>query len=131
MQQKGASLFGIVPFQFRFRGQVSLILDIYYCFVDNDGKALHPTQIAKTTGISFAEVSRRLSATPELFVKLPARQGEVTRYRVTSSASARGHEEIEALLYRYAQRETWLLYAFSGMVLCLLLIVAMTIAPNA
>lgn len=122
-------MFGIIPFQFRFRGKVGRILDIYYCFIEADGKALHPTQIARRTGISFAEVARRLDSTPELFVKLPRRDG-VTRYRITTSASTRTPEETEALLIKYAKRESYLLYAFGSMVFALLLIVVLTIAPN-
>lgn len=122
-------MFGIVPFNFRFRGKTRRILDIYYCFLEEENTALHPTQIARRTGISFAEVARRLDATPELFVKLPRRDG-ITRYRVTTSASTRTVEENEALLLKYAQRESYLLYAFGTMVLAMLVIVVLTIAPN-
>jgi hypothetical protein len=121
-------VFGLIPFKFRFRGQVGKLLDIYYCMLET-GSGLHPTQIAKRTGISFAEVARRLDATPELFVKLPRREG-ITRYRITTSASARTPEEIEALLAKYASRESYLLYAFSCMVIILLAVVVLTIAPN-
>ena len=122
-------MFGIIPFRFRFRGKVRRILDIYYCFIDEGNVALHPTQIARKTGISFAEVARRLDATPELFVKLPRRDG-ITRYRITTSASTRTPEETEALLSKYAKRESLLLYAFGTMVLAMLLIVVLTIAPS-
>ena len=122
-------MFGIIPFNFRFRGKVRRILDIYYCFVEDEGQALHPTQIARRTGISFAEVARRLDATPELFVRLPRRDG-ITRYRITTTASTRTPEETEALLSKYAKRESYLLYAFGTMVLAMLLIVVLTIAPN-
>lgn len=122
-------MFGIIPFQFRFRGKVRRILDIYYCFIDDGNVALHPTQIARRTGISFAEVARRLDATPELFVKLPKRDG-ITRYRITTSASTRTPEETESLLLKYAQRESWLLYAFGSMVFAMIIIVVLTIAPN-
>ena len=122
-------MFGIIPFNFRFRGKVRRILDIYFCFLDEEGKALHPTQIARRTGISFAEVARRLDATPELFVKLPKRDG-ITRYRITTSASTRTPEETEELLNKYASRESYLLYAFGFMVLIMLVIVVLTIAPN-
>lgn len=121
-------MFGIIPFNFRFRGKVGRILDIYYCLLDADA-ALHPTQIARATGLSFAEVARRLDATPELFVKLPRRDG-ITRYRITTTASTRSPEDNEALLFRYAKRESYLLYAFGFMVLALLVIVVLTIAPN-
>lgn len=122
-------MFGIIPFSFRFRGKVRRILDIYFCFIDEGNVALHPTQIARNTGISFAEVARRLDATPELFVKLPKRDG-ITRYRITTSASTRTPEETETLLHKYAQRESWLLYAFGTMVFAMLAIVVLTIAPN-
>ena len=122
-------MFGIIPFNFRFRGKVRRILDIYFCFLDAGNTALHPTQIAKRTGISFAEVARRLDSTPELFVKLPKRDG-ITRYRITTSASTRTPEETEALLMKYARRESYLLYAFGVMVLAMLVIVVLTIAPN-
>lgn len=122
-------MFGIIPFNFRFRGKVRRILDIYFCFLEEDGKALHPTQIARRTGISFAEVARRLDATPELFVRLPKRDG-ITRYRITTTASTRTPEETEALLMKYAARESYLLYAFGFMVLIMLVIVVLTIAPN-
>lgn len=123
-------MFGIVPFQFRFRGKIKMILDMYYCFLEAGSVALHPTQIAKKTGISLAEVARRLDATPELFVKIPTRQGDVTRYRITSSAATRDPEELEALLYQYAQRESLLLYNFAGMFIMMMIIVVFTIAPN-
>ena len=127
-------MFGILPFQFRFRGKVRLILDIYYSFIDaapekQGGAALHPTQIARTTGISFTEVAKRLDATPELFVRLPKRDG-VTRYRITSSATARSDEEIETLLRAAERRESLLFYAIGFMVLAVLAIVVLTIAPN-
>jgi hypothetical protein len=122
-------MFGIIPFHFRFRGKVKRILDIYACFLEEGNIALHPTQIARKTGISFAEVARRLDATPELFVKLPKRDG-ITRYRITTSASTRTEEETEALILKYAQRESLLLYAFGLMVLAMLVIVVLTIAPN-
>jgi len=86
-------------------------------------------QIARHTGIGFNEVARRLDATPELFVKLPKRDG-VTRYRITTTASTRTPEETVELLNKYARRESWLLYAFGTMVLAMLLIVVLTIAPN-
>ena len=97
-------MLGIPTLEFRFRGKASLLLDIYYCFIEQGCAALHPTQIAKHTGISFAEVARRLDATPELFVKLPTRAGDVTRYRITSSTVARTAEEVEALVQQNAQQ---------------------------
>ena len=121
-------MFGLLPFSFRFRGRINRLLAIYHCFVDNPGVGLHPTQIAKHTGISFTDVNRRLETTPELFVRLPKRDG-LTRYRLTSAASAKTEEEVEALLHRGARRETLLMYAYGSMLLMLLLIIIILIGP--
>ena len=123
-------MLGIPTLEFRFRGKSRLLLDIYYCFIEQGSPALHPTQIAKHTGISFAEVARRLDTTPELFVKLPTRAGDVTRYRITSSTSARSHEEVEALVQKNVQRESLLFYSVGAMVFLPLIIGVLTIAPN-
>jgi hypothetical protein len=127
---EGQNMLGIPTLEFRFRGESRLLLDIYYCFIEQGSAALHPTQIAKHTGISFAEVARRLEATPELFVKLPTRAGDVTRYRITSSTSARSAQEVEALVQQNVQRESLLFYSLAAMVFLTLIIVVMTIAPN-
>ena len=75
--------------------------------------------------ISFTEVARRLDATPELFVRLPKRDG-LTRYRITSSAVARSHDEVEALLRKAERNESMLFYAIAFMVLAILAIVVLT-----
>ena len=104
-------MFGIIPISFRFRGKLRRLEDIYYCFLDNPGTGLHPTQIARRTGIGFGEVNTRLQATPELFVKLPKRPNDVTRYRLTSATTAQEPEDIEKFLSRSARKEGLLLYA--------------------
>lgn len=122
-------MFGIVPISFRFRGKLRRLEDIYYCFLDNPGKALHPTQIARQTGLGFSEVNARLEATPELFVRLPKRPDGLTRYRLTSATTARQPEEIERFLSRSARKEGLLLYATGTMVLLILLIVVILVGP--
>ncbi|MBH79680.1 MAG: hypothetical protein CMQ49_04105 [Gammaproteobacteria bacterium] len=121
-------LLGVIPISFRFRGKLGRLSNIYLCFLDNDGKALHPTQIAKQTGIRFTEVSARLEATPELFVRLPKRDG-ITRYRLTSATAAKEPEEVEVFLSREARKESLLLWAFGTMVLLMLLIVVLLLGP--
>lgn len=121
-------LLGVIPVSFRFRGKLRRLRDIYQCFLDHPNTGLHPTQIARYTGISFAEVSARLQSTPELFVKLPRRDG-VTRYRLTSSMTARSPEQVENFLLAQSRRESMLLYAFGSMLLLLLLIVVILMAP--
>ena len=124
-----AVILGIIPISFRFRGKLRRLTDIYFCFLDNEGKALHPIQIARQTGIGFIEVSARLDATPELFVRLPKRPDGITRYRLTSGTAAKEPDEVSRLLNREARRESLLLYAFGTMVLLLLLIVAILVGP--
>jgi hypothetical protein len=122
-------MLGIIPISFRFRGKIGRLLDIYHCFREHPGTGLHPTQIARHTGIGFAEVNRCLESTPELFVKLPTRPDGLTRYRLTTSIAARSPEEVEDLVNAGARRESLLLYATGSMLVCLLLIVAILVAP--
>ncbi|MBX3708073.1 MAG: hypothetical protein KF911_15715 [Pseudomonadales bacterium] len=122
-------IFGLLPVNFRFRGKVGRLTDIYRCFLDHPGVGLHPTQIARHTGISFAEVNVRLQRTPELFVKLPKRADGITRYRLTSSTAAQSQDDVEAFLASAARKETLVLYSVGAMILCLLLIIVILIGP--
>jgi hypothetical protein len=122
-------MFGFIPITFRFRGKLNRIREIYQCFLDHPERGLHPTQIARHTGLSFAEVNNRLNATPELFVKLPGRRDGITRYRLTTSSAARSPEDIEKFLKNQALKETLLLYSVGSMVLILALIVVILIGP--
>ncbi len=122
-------LLGLIPISFRFRGKLRRLTDIYFCFLDNEGKALHPTQIARQTGLGFAEVNARLDATPELFVRLPKRPDGITRYRLTSSTAAKEPDEVRQFLNREARKESLLLYAFGSMILLILLIVVILLGP--
>jgi hypothetical protein len=122
-------IFGIIPFNFRFRGKLRRLARIYQCFLDHPDIGLHPTQIARHTGLGFAEVNARLEATPELFVKLPRRPDGITRYRLTSTTTAMSREEVEKLLITSARKESFILYAFATMILLILLIVVILVAP--
>jgi hypothetical protein len=122
-------MLGVIPISFRFRGKLRRLREIYQCFLEHPNKGLHPTQIARYTGISFSEVSARLQATPELFVKLPRRGDGITRYRLTSSTTVRSPEEVDKFLLAQSRKESLLLYAFGAMVVCLLLIVMILVAP--
>ena len=122
-------MFSIVPLQFRFRNKLNRLRDMVQCFRQNPGIGLHPTQIARLTGISFAEVVRRLEATPELFVKLPRRPDGITRYRLTSTTAAKSAADVEKFLVNSARRESFLLYAFGIMMLCVFVIVVIIVGP--
>ncbi|MEM6707842.1 MAG: hypothetical protein AAF648_03570 [Pseudomonadota bacterium] len=123
-------MFELLTAQFRFRGKQARLLDLYQCFLANDQKALHPTQLARMTGISLAEVSKRLDTTPELFVRLPRRPDGITRYRLTTAATARGLEGTEALLATNARRETLVLYAGGTMLVLIGIIAIVLIGPT-
>ena len=122
-------MFETLTFQFRFRGKQARLLELYACFIDNDHKALHPTQIARRTGMSFNEVVRRLDSTPELFVKLPRRPDGITRYRLTTAAAARGEEATASLIRAQARRETFILYAIGSMIVLTGIIAIVLIGP--
>ena len=121
-------MFNLLPISFRFRGKVRRLFDLYRCFLDHPGKGLHPTQLARHTGIDFANTVRLLERTPELFLRLPKRDG-ITRYRLTSAMTAQDPDQVERFLLRNARRESLIFYAFGFMVLCALLIVVMLIGP--
>ena len=121
-------MFGLFPFTFRFRGKVRRLFEMYRCFLAHPGEGLHPTQISRQTGIGFMLVIRMLDRTPELFVRLPKRDG-LTRYRLTSAMAAREPEEVDRFLSSQARRESLVLYALGVMVLCALTIVVVLIGP--
>ena len=116
------------PISLRFHGKIRRLFDIYHCFLAHPGKGLHPTQIARFTGIAFADVLRLLDGTPELFIRLPKRGG-ITRYRLTTATAARQPEELERFLRNQARRELWILAAIGVMALCGLLIAAILVGP--
>lgn len=122
-------MLGLFPITFRFRGKLRRLTEIYDCFLEHPGKGLHPTQIARYTGMSFAEVNARLEATPELFVKLPGRGDGITRYRLTTATSAKTPEEVERFLASQARKESLMLYAVGAMLVCLALIVVVLVGP--
>ena len=112
----------------RFRGKTQRILAVYHAFLEDPHKGLHPQQVARLTGISMLDVVACLDATPELFIKLPKRDG-LTRYRLTATTAVRSPDQIEAFLSRAARRETWLLYATGLMLLFAFLIIVMLMGP--
>ena len=121
-------MFSLLPFSFRFRGKVRRLFELYRCFLAHPGKGLHPAQIARQTGIGLAVVMRLLDATPELFVRLPKRDG-LTRYRLTAATTARQPGQVQQFLADQARRESLIFYAFGVMVLCALLIVVILVGP--
>lgn len=122
-------MLGLTPFQFRFRGKQGRLLDLCACFIENNYGALHPTQLARKTGMTMLEVSKRLDQTPELFVKLPRRPDGITRYRMTSAMAVQSEADIETFIHHRARRESWLLYAAGLMLLLGFLLAVAIIGP--
>ena len=81
------------------------------------------------TGIPMLDVVARMDNIPELFVKLPGRRDGLTRYRLTTTVTARTNKEIEHLVEQGVRRESWLYYAFIAMIFLVFLIAVMAIAP--
>ena len=121
--------FSLGSWNFRFRGKVNRLLTIVDCFIEDPQQGLHPTQIAKRTGMSMMDVIDRLDATPELFVRLPGRRGGVTRYRLLSSVATLDFDAIEAIILTHAKREDYIYYAFITMLILLLGILIMVFIP--
>lgn len=122
------SLIGLA-FKFRFRGKTQRLYTLYECFHARPDEALHPVQVSRLTGFGVAEVSSRLDNTPELFVRLPRRPDGLTRYRLTSTTSAKSPEQVEAMLQSGARSESITFYAVVLVLLCLLAMAVLISLP--
>ncbi len=120
---------GYSIFKFRFRGLTQRLLNIYASFEERPDQAVHPGQIARDTGLSIQEVTRRLDNTPELFVRLPRRPDGLTRYRLTTTARAKSPEEVRDLLASGARNESLRLYAFVAILLSVMVLLVLMAVP--
>lgn len=78
----------------------------------------------------MATAIARLDDTPELFIKLPKRDG-LTRYRMATSMASQSSEEIEAYIHRAARSETMTLYAVGAIALAVVAMVVVLTFPFA
>ena len=108
----------------RYRGRTQRILAAYRVFLENPTEGLHPQQVARRAGMSMMTAAGLLEGVPDLFVKLPKRDG-LTRYRLNSRTTAADPDEIEAFVLRAARREGWVLYAGLAMVMLAVLMVVL------
>lgn len=95
----------------RFRRKTERILLIYDCFCDHEERSLHPSQIARETGLDLLTVVKTLDQVNELFMKLPGRGDGITRYALPSSIYAMAPEEVRALVSRHAHIENWVFWS--------------------
>ena len=100
----------------RFRGRTERILAVYHALREAPAPSLHPRQIGLRLGMSALAAKRLLDGVPELFIRLPKRDG-LTRYRLNSFATATPPEQVAALVMRRAKRETLVIYAGGGLLL--------------
>lgn len=121
---------GIPLVRLRFRGRTASLLAICEAFQRTPGVGLHPLQVSKATGLPMATAIARLDDTPELFIRLPKRDG-LTRYRMATSMVSRSPEEIEAYIHRAARSETMTLYAVGAVALAVVGMVVVLTFPFA
>jgi hypothetical protein len=123
-----AQLLGIPLGSFRFRGRLKTLVTVCETLRADPSHALHAAEVARATGIPMPRVNELLSTTPELFVRLPKRDG-ITRYRLATSISSRSPAEIEAFIRRAARTETWTLYGIVAIVIAAVTITAALSLP--
>ena len=111
----------------RFRGRTQRILAVYEMLREDPAKGLHPRQIGLAVGMSALSAKSLLDAVPELFVKLPKRDG-LTRYRLNSFATAAAPDEVRTLVLRHARWETLVTYGMIGAILIAALVAMLTLA---
>jgi len=116
-------------FSFRFRGRIHRLLTLYRLFQDNPGTGLHPSTIARKTGMSIVATDERLRRTPEMFVKLPNRKDGITRYRLTSAFTAMSEDQAKARLGDLARKESLILYSAVTAIVLLLAIMMILVGP--
>ncbi len=131
---KASRMFGTQLFKFRFRGKISQIMNLYECFrlcseENKNSPAMHPVTLAKLTGIPFGDIAERLQEIPEIFIKLPKRDG-ITRYRLSSVASNMTSDEMEEQILKAERNETLLFYSMGGITLVMLLLVIFIVSTS-
>jgi len=104
---------------FRFRGKTRSLIAICAAFRAHPDRGLHPAQIARFTGLPINQVHDRLNRTPELFVRLPPREG-ITRYRLATSLAILSPEALETRILKAARAETLTLYAIVAIVIAII-----------
>jgi len=121
-----SQVLGIPLGKFRFKGRTKALLQICAEFRAHPATGLHAVQIAHATGLSLPYVNELLSQTPELFVRLPKRDG-ITRFRLATRFGGQPTEVIDAFVRSAARSESLTLYALLGIIVA---VVAMAAAMS-
>lgn len=120
--------FDVALGRFRFRGRATLLSRICEALRTGARQGLHASQLARETGLSLQSASEILAQTPELFVRVKARDG-VTRYRLTTRLAGQSPEAIDAFIRSAARSESLTLYAFVAIVVAFVTMVAAMSLP--
>lgn len=120
----------VLGLRFQYRGGTARLFAIYQCFADQPRQALHPGHISRQTGINIADLRTTLEDNPELFVRVPQRDG-ITRYRLTSLLRVKTPEEVQSYLDQAARRESLTLYAVVAVVVSVLVMALVMSFPFA
>jgi hypothetical protein len=120
--------FGIVLGRFRFRGRTKLLSRVCEVLQTGSPQGLHASQLAREAGLSLQSASELLAQTPELFVRVKARDG-VTRYRLTTGLIGQSPEAIESFIRGAARSEALSLYALVAIVVAFVTMVAAMSLP--
>lgn len=123
-----SQLLGIPLGTFRFKGRTKALLQVCAAFLAHSTTGLHAVQVARATGLSLPYVNELLSRTPELFVRLPKRDG-ITRYRLAPRFAGQAPDAIDAFVRSAARSESLTLYALLGIVVAVVAMVAAMSLP--
>lgn len=106
-----------------------MLLAMYECFVENEKRPLHPSEVSRHSGVYMLDAARRMQETPEMFLKLPGRGDGLTRYALTPSMASRSTEEVHEFVRKQALRESVLYYTYLLLIASVLLILAILAWP--
>ena len=76
--------------------------------------------MSRKTGLALTSVNEGLEHAPELFVKIPRRSDDLTRYRLTSPVQALSESQVEARVRRAVRTEQLTLYTVLLMTISLI-----------
>lgn len=107
------------------RTRIAEILELF----DREGRALHPTEIGRATGLHFMTASRILESCDECFMRLPRSPDGAQRYHLRPTVRAMTPEQRAALLDRLVLGERLVAWAalFAGLSVAVLGLIGIVI----
>jgi hypothetical protein len=112
----------------RFRGRERWLKEVYRALVA-ESRALHPVEVARVTGLSVRDADTLLRSTPELFVRMPLRRGEPSRFRLASHVGAMTAEDVTEMIMDRARGERMLAFGVLMIVLSAVVVMALMLLP--